>query len=65
MKRIFDIYIFFLQVGQSEKLLQHVFAAIRAFIAQFPIALFQGSATLCGKLCYEVYFIPFFAFKIC
>lgn len=32
MKKIFDIYLSFLQVGQSEKMFKHLFAALRAFI---------------------------------
>lgn len=54
MKKIFDIYLSFLQVGQSEKMFKHLFAALRAFINKFPVALFQGNAILCGKLCFEL-----------
>lgn len=54
MKKIFDIYLFFLQVGQSESLFRHVFAALRAFINNFSDALFQGNALFCGRLCYEL-----------
>ncbi|XP_077554523.1 dedicator of cytokinesis protein Ziz isoform X2 [Haemaphysalis longicornis] len=54
MRRLFDIYLSFLEVGQSENLLRHLFAALRAFINKFPIALFQGDAFLCGKLCFEL-----------
>ncbi|CAL1287948.1 unnamed protein product [Larinioides sclopetarius] len=54
MKKIFDIYLSFLQVGQSEKMFKHLFAALRAFINKFTIALFQGNALLCGKLCFEL-----------
>lgn len=43
MKKIFDIYLFFLQVGQSETLFRHVFAALRAFVNNFSDALFQGN----------------------
>lgn len=32
MRKIFDIYLSFLQVGQSEKMFKHLFAALRAFI---------------------------------
>lgn len=42
MRKIFDIYLFFLQVGQSETLFRHVFAALRAFINNFSDALFEG-----------------------
>ncbi|KAK6623677.1 hypothetical protein RUM43_009529 [Polyplax serrata] len=54
MRKIFDIYLFFLQVGQSETLFRHVFAALRAFINNFSDALFEGNAELCGRLCYEL-----------
>lgn len=42
MKAVFDLYLSFLQVGQSETLFRHVFAALRAFINNFSLALFQG-----------------------
>lgn len=32
MKKVFDVYLTFLKVGQSEAALKHVFAALRAFI---------------------------------
>lgn len=32
MKKVFDIYLTFLKVSQSESALRHVFAALRAFI---------------------------------
>ncbi|XP_076304439.1 dedicator of cytokinesis protein Ziz isoform X14 [Tachypleus tridentatus] len=54
MKKVFDIYLSFLQVGQSESLLKHLFAALRAFISKFPVAIFKGNASLCGKLCFEL-----------
>ncbi|XP_022671033.1 dedicator of cytokinesis protein 9-like isoform X3 [Varroa destructor] len=54
MRRLFDIYLSFLQVGQSETLLKHVFAAFRGFVNKFPQALFAGSALLCGRLCFEL-----------
>lgn len=54
MKKIFDIYLSFLQVGQSETLFRHVFAALRAYINNFSIILFKGDAVLCGRLCYEL-----------
>ena len=37
MKKIFDIYLSFLQVGQSEKMFKHLFAALRAFINKVRI----------------------------
>lgn len=42
MKKIFDIYLTFLQIGQSENLFRHIFAALRAFINNYSIVLFQG-----------------------
>ncbi|KAG8197439.1 hypothetical protein JTE90_014923 [Oedothorax gibbosus] len=54
MRKVFDIYLSFLQVGQSEKMFKHLFAALRAFINKFTVALFQGNAVLCGKLCFEL-----------
>jgi len=32
MKKVFDVYLTFLKVGQSEAAIRHVFAALRAFI---------------------------------
>ncbi|XP_067121236.1 dedicator of cytokinesis protein 9 isoform X3 [Centruroides vittatus] len=54
MQKIFEIYLSFLQVGQSEILLKHLFASLRAFINKFPMALFKGGDLLCGKLCFEL-----------
>ncbi|RZC34337.1 dedicator of cytokinesis protein 9 [Asbolus verrucosus] len=42
MKKIFDIYLTFMQIGQSEALFKHVFAALRAFINNYSSVLFQG-----------------------
>lgn len=54
MNKIFDILLSFLQVGQSETLFRHVFAALRALINNFSTVLFQGNASLCGRFCYEL-----------
>ncbi|KAJ8282862.1 hypothetical protein COCON_G00053810 [Conger conger] len=54
MKKVFDVYLTFLKVGQSEGALKHVFAALRAFITKFPSVLFKGRVTLCAAICYEV-----------
>ncbi|KAL1123769.1 hypothetical protein AAG570_001542 [Ranatra chinensis] len=54
MITVFTLYLSFLQVGQSETLFRHVFAALRAFINNFSLALFQGNANLCGQLCLEL-----------
>lgn len=54
MKAIFDLYLSFLQVGQSETLFRHVFAALRAYINNFSLALFQGKTSIiaiAGKIC--------------
>lgn len=42
MQKVFSIYLSFLQVGQSETLLRHVFASFRAFLNNYSIILFQG-----------------------
>uniref|UniRef100_A0A667Z9D0 Dedicator of cytokinesis 11 n=1 Tax=Myripristis murdjan TaxID=586833 RepID=A0A667Z9D0_9TELE len=54
MKKVFDVYLTFLKVNQSEAALRHIFAALRAFINKFPSVLFKGRVTLCEALCYEV-----------
>ncbi|XP_055012660.1 dedicator of cytokinesis protein 11 isoform X2 [Boleophthalmus pectinirostris] len=54
MKKVFDVYLTFLRVGQSEAAVRHVFAALRAFINKFPLVLFKGRVTLCEALCCEV-----------
>ncbi|XP_056298511.1 dedicator of cytokinesis protein 11 isoform X2 [Pseudoliparis swirei] len=54
MKKVFDVYLTFLKVGQSEVALRHVFAALRSFINKFPSVLFKGRVTLCEALCCEV-----------
>nr|CAH7754240.1 unnamed protein product [Callosobruchus chinensis] len=54
MKKMFDLYLTFIQIGQSENLFKHVFAALRAFINNYSVVLFQGNAVLCGRLCYEL-----------
>uniref|UniRef100_A0A7N6BBL3 Dedicator of cytokinesis 11 n=1 Tax=Anabas testudineus TaxID=64144 RepID=A0A7N6BBL3_ANATE len=54
MKKVFDVYLTFLKVGQSEAAFKHVFATIRAFINKFPSVLFKGRVTLCEALCCEV-----------
>ncbi|CAG5929495.1 unnamed protein product [Menidia menidia] len=54
MKKVFDVYLTFLKVGQSEAAFKQVFAALRAFINKFPLVLFKGRVTLCEALCCEV-----------
>ncbi|KAG0711143.1 Dedicator of cytokinesis protein 9 [Chionoecetes opilio] len=54
MQQVFGLHLLFLQLGQSENVMKHVFASIRAFINNFPRTLFQGDASLCGSLCFEM-----------
>lgn len=55
LPRLARVYLRFLQLGQSETLSKHVFAALRAFINNFAGAvLFRGPAGLCGQLVYEL-----------
>lgn len=54
LPKIAQIYLRFLQIGQSETLSRHVFAALRAFINNFAQALFKGTAMLCGQFVYEL-----------
>lgn len=42
MQQVFALHLLFLQLGQSENVMKHVFASIRAFINNFPRTLFQG-----------------------
>ncbi|XP_068242950.1 dedicator of cytokinesis protein 9 [Palaemon carinicauda] len=54
MQQVFALHLLYLQLGQSENLMKHVFASLRAFINNFPRTLFQGDASLCGYLCFEM-----------
>ncbi|XP_048192271.1 dedicator of cytokinesis protein 11 isoform X2 [Perognathus longimembris pacificus] len=54
MKKVFDIHLAFLKIGQSEATLKHVFASLRAFISQFPSAFFKGRVNMCAAFCHEV-----------
>lgn len=54
LPKIARVYLRFLQLGQSETLFKHVFAALRAFINNFSQAIFKGNAMLCGQLVYEL-----------
>lgn len=42
LKKIFDVYLSFIQIGQSETLYRHVFASIRSFISNYSTVLFKG-----------------------
>ncbi|EDV29620.1 uncharacterized protein TRIADDRAFT_18599, partial [Trichoplax adhaerens] len=54
MRKVSSLLVLFLQIGQSEFLLEHVFAAIRSFINKFPVVLFRGTSSFCATLCYEI-----------
>lgn len=54
MKKIFNLLMTFLRIGQSECIMNYVFASLRGFVHKFPTALFKGSTNLCGVLCYEI-----------
>lgn len=54
MKKMFSIYLSFLQLGQSENLLRHLFASLRCFVSKFPNVLFSGSPGYVGQLCFEL-----------
>lgn len=54
LTKLCRVYLRFLQLGQSETLSKHVFAALRAFINNFSPALFKGNALMCGQLVYEL-----------
>ncbi|RWS23800.1 dedicator of cytokinesis protein 9-like protein, partial [Leptotrombidium deliense] len=54
MKKIMEIYLTFLQLGQSETLLRHIFASLRVFVNKYPSVLFSGNANIVGQLCVEL-----------
>ncbi|XP_055964397.1 dedicator of cytokinesis protein 9 isoform X6 [Sorex fumeus] len=54
MKKVFDVYLCFLQKHQSEMALKHVFTALRSFIYKFPSTFYEGRADMCAALCYEI-----------
>ncbi|KAL1490945.1 hypothetical protein ABEB36_011614 [Hypothenemus hampei] len=54
IKKMFDLHLTMIQLGQSDRLLKHLFAALRSFINNYSTIFYQGNATLCGKLCYEL-----------
>nr|XP_041632093.1 dedicator of cytokinesis protein 11 isoform X4 [Drosophila kikkawai] len=54
LPKLARVYLRFLQLGQSERLSKHVFAALRAFINNYAVALFKGNAMLCGQMVYEL-----------
>ncbi|XP_075774886.1 dedicator of cytokinesis protein 9 isoform X10 [Pelodiscus sinensis] len=54
MKKVFDVYLCFLQKNQSETALKSVFIALRSLIFKFPSAFYEGRADMCAALCYEI-----------
>ncbi|XP_027446422.1 dedicator of cytokinesis protein 9 isoform X8 [Zalophus californianus] len=54
MKKVFDVYLCFLQKHQSETALKNVFTALRSFIYKFPSTFYEGRADMCAALCYEI-----------
>ncbi|KAB1267784.1 Dedicator of cytokinesis protein 9, partial [Camelus dromedarius] len=54
MKKVFDVYLCFLQKHQSETALKNVFTALRSLIYKFPSTFYEGRADMCASLCYEV-----------
>ncbi|XP_075708543.1 dedicator of cytokinesis protein 9 isoform X13 [Rhinoderma darwinii] len=54
MKKVFDVYLCFLQKNQSETTLKSVFTALRSLIYKFPSTFYEGRADMCAALCYEI-----------
>ncbi|XP_075446913.1 dedicator of cytokinesis protein 9 isoform X9 [Ascaphus truei] len=54
MKKVFDVYLCFLQKNQSETALKNVFGALRSLIYKFPSTFYEGRADMCAALCYEI-----------
>ncbi|XP_069061270.1 dedicator of cytokinesis protein 9 isoform X2 [Pleurodeles waltl] len=54
MKKVFDVYLCFLQKNQSETALKNVFTALRSLIYKFPSTFYEGRADTCAALCYEI-----------
>ncbi|XP_066933536.1 dedicator of cytokinesis protein 11-like isoform X1 [Clytia hemisphaerica] len=54
MKKLFNVLMTFLRIGQSEEVMKYVFASLRSFMHKFSSVLFHGSANVCGVLCYEI-----------
>ncbi|KAM4700381.1 dedicator of cytokinesis protein 9 isoform 6-T6 [Discoglossus pictus] len=54
MKKVFDVYLCFLQKNQSETALKNVFTALRSLIYKFPSTFYEGRADMCAALCYEI-----------
>ncbi|KAM6448572.1 dedicator of cytokinesis protein 9 isoform 2-T2 [Liasis olivaceus] len=54
MKKVFDVYLCFLQKNQSETALKNVFNALRTLIFKFPSTFYEGRADMCSSLCCEI-----------
>uniref|UniRef100_A0A8C0DGV5 DOCKER domain-containing protein n=1 Tax=Balaenoptera musculus TaxID=9771 RepID=A0A8C0DGV5_BALMU len=54
MKKVFDVYLCFLQKHQSETALKNVFTALRSLIYKFPSTFYERRADMCAALCYEI-----------
>nr|XP_058897932.1 dedicator of cytokinesis protein 9 isoform X9 [Kogia breviceps] len=54
MKKVFDVYLCFLQKHQSETALKNVFTAFRSLIYKFPSTFYERRADMCAALCYEI-----------
>ncbi|XP_045139700.1 dedicator of cytokinesis protein 9 [Echinops telfairi] len=54
MKKVFAVYLCFLQKHQSETALKNVFTALRSLIYKFPSTFYEGRADMCAALCYEI-----------
>ncbi|XP_053916771.1 dedicator of cytokinesis protein 9 isoform X3 [Cuculus canorus] len=54
MKKVFDVYVCFLQKNQSETALKNVFVALKTLIYKFPSTFYEGRADMCSALCYEI-----------
>ncbi|NXX92071.1 DOCK9 protein, partial [Centropus bengalensis] len=54
MKKVFDVYLCFLQKNQSETALKNVFTALKTLIYKFPSTFYEGRADMCSALCYEI-----------
>ncbi|XP_063724459.1 dedicator of cytokinesis protein 11-like isoform X2 [Symsagittifera roscoffensis] len=51
---LFEIYLGFLRANHSETLLQQAFASMRLLNSKFPMMLFKGDPSLCGRMCFEL-----------
>ena len=52
--KFFAILFGLLQRPQSDRMLRHVFAAVRYYVNQFPELFFDGDSTYCAELCHQV-----------